>query len=541
MFPARPLLFLLMSLTPLAAAPSSPWNPDQGDGTYRNPVLFADYSDPDVIRVGDDYYLTSSSFNCVPGLPILHSKDLVNWRIVNHALPRQIPEDVFDQPQHGNGVWAPCLRFHDHTFYLYYPDPDFGIYVVTATDPSKAWSKPVLVKSGRGLIDPTPYWDEDGQAYLLHAWAKSRAGFNNVLTLHKMSADGLRVTDEGRVVIDGNKLAGYGTLEGPKLYRRAGWYYIFAPAGGVSDGWQSVFRAKNIDGPYEDRIVMDQGQSPINGPHQGALVDTVKGEWWFLHFQDRGAYGRVVHLEPVAWKDGWPIIGSDPDGDGKGEPVLTHKKPNVGATFPIGEPQTSDDFSAKKSLGLQWQWQANPKSDWFSLTAEPGCLRLFARPAAATSSLYLQPNLLLQKFPAPEFIATAKISFHPSTVGERAGLIVFGDSYAWIGLEQTADGIRLRQIVCDHARPKGSEQETASRSLAAKVVYLRVSVRTEARCEFSASEDGEHFQTLGPEFTATVGRWMGSKVGLFSVGLAGADGRGFADIDWFHVTSIASH
>jgi beta-xylosidase len=204
--------------------------------------------------------MVSSSFNCAPGIPVLHSRDLVNWRIVNHSLPRQVPEDVFSAPQHGKGCWAPALRFHDGRFWIYYPDPDFGIYLVTATDPRGAWSQPVLVKAGKGLIDPCPLWD-DGQVYLVHAWAKSRAGFNNVLTVVRLSADGTRALDEGKVVIDGDKLQGYATLEGPKLYKRDGSYYIFAPAGGVQRGWQSVFRARDIYGPYEARIVLHQGHT----------------------------------------------------------------------------------------------------------------------------------------------------------------------------------------------------------------------------------------------------------------------------------------
>jgi beta-xylosidase len=280
---------VLVAITALGTA--AQWAPDRGDGSYRNPVLHADYSDPDVIRVGDDYYLTASSFSCTPGLPILHSRDLVNWTIVNHALPRQVPEDVFAGVQHGKGCWAPAFRHHDGKFWIYYPDPDFGIYAVTATDPAGAWSAPTLVKAGKGLIDPCPFWDDDGRAFLIHAWAKSRSGINNILTLQRLSSDGLRVEGEARTVVDGSALPGYTTLEGPKLHKRAGYYYVFAPAGGVQRGWQSVFRSRNIEGPYEARIVLRQGGSAINGPHQGAWVETGRGEDWFLHFQDKDAYG----------------------------------------------------------------------------------------------------------------------------------------------------------------------------------------------------------------------------------------------------------
>ncbi|HEY5807073.1 MAG TPA: family 43 glycosylhydrolase, partial [Povalibacter sp.] len=354
-----------------APTPPGPWVADLGDGTYQNPILFADYSDPDAIRVGDDFYLTASSFLAAPGLPILHSKDLVNWTLVNHVFAQQPPVEHFSRPRHGQGVWAPAIRHHDGKYWIFYPDPDFGIYMTTATDPVGKWSAPLLIKPGKGLIDPCPFWDDDGQLYLIHGWAKSRAGISNLLTLYTLSADGTKVLDAGEVIIDANKLPDWRTLEGPKLYKRHGYYYVFAPAGGVATGYQAVFRSRNIRGPYENRIVLDQGNTTINGPHQGAWVDTASGEDWFLHFQDRGPFGRVVHLQPMEWNDDWPLMGTDPDKDGKGEPVLRHRKPDIGKTYPPAAPQTSDEFTAP-TLGLQWQWNANPQADWASLTASPG-------------------------------------------------------------------------------------------------------------------------------------------------------------------------
>ena len=162
---------------------SSVWVADQGDGTYINPVLYADYSDPDVIRVGDDFYMTASSFQSAPGLPILHSKDLVNWTIVNYALERIPPYDFYSAPQHGKGVWAPSIRHHDGEYFIFWGDPDFGIYMVKTTDPLGKWDEPVLVKEGKGMIDPCPLWDEDGKAYLVNGWAASRAGMNSTLTV----------------------------------------------------------------------------------------------------------------------------------------------------------------------------------------------------------------------------------------------------------------------------------------------------------------------------------------------------------------------
>ncbi len=523
------LLLAMFSTHVRAAAPA--WSADLGDGTFRNPILHADYSDPDAIRVGDDYWLTASSFSHVPGLPILHSRDLVNWELVGHALPRLVPEDVFRTPQHGKGVWAPAIRHHAGKFWIYYPDPDFGIYVVIATDPRGPWSAPVLVHGGRGLIDPCPLWDDDGRVYLVHGWAASRANIKNVLTLLELDATGTKIIDDFGWIINGNKLPNYTTLEGPKLYKRNGWYYIFAPAGGVKPGWQSVFRAKNIRGPYADRIVLAQGKSPVNGPHQGALVDTPSGESWFLHFQDVDAYGRIVHLQPVKWVDDWPLMGTGvATGAAKGEPVLTHRKPNVGSALvagPILEPATSDEFNAP-ALGLQWQWQGNPGADWVSLTAKPGALRLFAEPEPKPGNLYDSPALLLQKFPALEFNATAVLDV---TTAAQTGLIVFGYDYAWIGVR---DG-RLVQVTVMNAMGKPVATGKTAADKISGPVHLRVDVAAGGKCRFSYSLDGKAFTPLGEPFTANVGRWVGAKVGLFAAGAAGTS----ADYDAFLVGSTA--
>jgi beta-xylosidase len=526
-----------MHPTAPASAPSSApaWSPDCGDGRYRNPVLHADYSDPDAIRVGRDYYLVSSSFNCVPGLPLLHSRDLVNWRLLNHALPRLVPGDHFSTPRHGQGVWAPSLRHHAGKFWIYYPDPDFGLYVITADDPAGRWSEPVLVKAGKGLIDPCPLWDADGSVYLVHGWAKSRAGINNVITLVRLSADGQRVEEDLGIIVDGAQVPvpDFCTLEGPKLYHRDGWYYVSAPAGGVATGWQSVFRANNIRGPYEHRIVLAQGTTGINGPHQGALVDTPDGAWWFLHFQDMDAYGRVVHLQPVVWKEGWPVIGRDPDGDGTGEPVLVHPKP-LRTDDPPAAPATSDEFSSPQP-GLQWQWQANPAAGWSSLTEQPGCLRLHCQPEPRPANLYRAPHLLLQKFPAPEFCVTARLEFQSQAAGEYAGLLVFGYDYAWIGLHAGANGVDMVQAVRRQASEDGPQDLEILREDVTGPVWLRVTVQAGGRCVFAFSTDGDHFTDAGREFTATCGHWVGAKVGLFASAPGAASSRGRADFDWFRV------
>src|SRR5688500_1747059 len=235
-----------------------PWSPDAGDGTYRNPVLCADYSDPDVIRDNDDFWMTASSFNCTPGLPILHSRDLVNWTFVNHAV-KNLPDtrNVYGLPQHGCGVCPPAIRRHDGKFWIFFPMPDEGIYVTTATDPRGKWSEPRLLLEGKGLIDPCPLWDDDGKAYLVHAYARSRAGIKHILRVRPMSPDGTKILGEGQIVFDDPEKQP--TLEGPKFLKRDGVYYIAAPAGGVATGWQLILRAKNVYGPYEPKVVLEQG------------------------------------------------------------------------------------------------------------------------------------------------------------------------------------------------------------------------------------------------------------------------------------------
>lgn len=518
--------------------------PDQGDGTYRNPVLFADYSDPDVVRVGPDYYLTASSFLAVPGLPILHSRDLVNWTLINHALPRQLPIEHFSKPRHGQGVWAPAIRFHDGRFWIFYPDPDFGLYVTTAVDPAGDWTSPVLFKPGKGLIDPCPFWDEDGQLYVVHAWAKSRAGIANQLTLLRLNATATATLDAGEVIIDANRMPGWSTLEGPKLYHRGGYYYIFAPAGGVATGYQAVFRARSIHGPYESRIVLDQGRTPINGPHQGAWVDTPTGENWFLHFQDRGAYGRVVHLQPMVWRDDWPIIGSDSDSDGKGEPILTGPKPTVVAAGPRTAPATTDEFDGSRP-GLQWQWNANPQPGWASTQARAGWLQLTSVPTPArrndgsdaTGNRYDAPNFLLQKFPAPTFTVTTALDFTAGAPGEFAGLAVFGYDYALLGLRREASGNRLVLLVNREAHKAGAtEVEVASVAIDTPLARLRVSVGPDAICRFAYSTDDRVFTPIGESFRASGDRWIGAKVGLIASAQPGGAAAGHADFDWFRFT-----
>ncbi len=524
---------LFLSVAGQQTTISKVWVADNGDGTFKNPVINADYSDPDAIRVGDDYYLTSSSFNHAPGLPILHSKDLVNWKIIGHALQQQIPQDYFSKVQHGAGVWAPSIRFYKNEFYIYYPDPDFGIYVTKAKNITGPWATPVLVYEGKGLIDPCPLWDDNGKVYLAHALAGSRAGFKSVLIVNELNAAGDKVIGNDVLVYDGH--ASDATIEGPKFYKRNNYYYIFAPAGGVSTGWQVVLRSKNIYGPYERKVVMDQGKSTVNGPHQGAWVQTQTGEDWFLHFQDKDAYGRVVHLQPMKWVNDWPVIGADADGNGIGEPVMVYKKPNVGKKYPIVTPQESDEFN-DNNIGLQWQWQANPKLYWAFNYPANGALRMnsILKPDTA-KNLWDIPNMLTQKFPADEFTATTKFLFTPKTNGEQFGLVVMGMSYAAIAVTKKEDGLYIGYVKCNDAEHGKAEVIEQVQKVSSGDLYFRVKVVKDAVCTFSYSSDGKNFTDINSTFKAVPGKWIGATLGLYCSRTQKINDAGFADVDWFRI------
>ena len=514
------------------AGAGGPWVADLGNGRYQNPILYADYSDPDAIRVDSRFYMTASSFSNAPGLPLLQSTDMVNWQLVGHALPALVPAQAFATPQPGKGVWAPSLRHHAGKFWIFYPDPDFGVYVITATDFAGPWSAPHLLLPGKGIIDPSPLWDDDGKAWLVHAWAKSRAGFNNILTLRAMDPEARTLLDQrGQNIIDGNRLPGYTTLEGPKFYKKDGYYYIFAPAGGVEHGWQSVFRSRSIGGPYEDRIVMAQGRSTTNGPHQGAWVDDLQGRDWFYHFQDKGAYGRIVHLQPMRWRDGWPIIGIDREGQGTGEPVLVHDKPAGSTNGGILAPPAGDEFDARK-LGLQWQWNANPAPGWYETGARNGFLRLHAQAAPADGSVRDVPSVLTQKFPAPAFTVDTRIELQGAVT--RAGLVVLGIKYAWFGVRQTKQGAQLVLATCEQPAAACQEQVHTIGNVKREPLYLRAQVSEGATVRFAYSLDGKSYTLAGPPFTASVGRWVGAQVGLVATRAPGS-APAHLDVDYFRV------
>ena len=540
------LMMLALPMAALAQYKSQVWSPDNGNGTYTNPVINADYSDPDVCVAGEDYYLTASSFNCIPGLPILHSKDLVNWEIVGHAVKELEPKQEFDRPSHGNGIWAPSIRYHNGEFYIYWGDPDYGVFMVKAKDPAGEWSKPLCVIPGKGLIDTTPLWDDDGRCYLVNAYANSRSRFASVIAIRELSADGTKPIGNPVIIYDGNGTESR-TCEGPKIYKRDGWYWVMFPAGGVPTGFQVAMRSKNPFGPYESKVVLAQGKTKINGPHQGAWVHTKFGEDWFLHFQDEEAYGRVVHLQPVTWKDNWPVMGIDKDGDYCGEPVTTYRKPKTSGKVQVVNPAESDEFSDTR-LGLQWQWHAN-YNETFGMPTAFGSYRVYTHKVSEKfQNLWEVPNLLLQKTPADKFTATTKIRFTSKDQNQTGGLLMMGLDYSGLVVKRVGNDFQLLQISCksaDKGKPQTEQLIATLKPTAVDQIdyqpgthidiYMRMSVN-DGKMHFSYSLDGKKYTKCGTEFTMREGKWIGAKIGFVAYEPGQKTNRGWIDADWFRVT-----
>lgn len=554
--------------------------------TYRNPILFADYSDPDVIRVGDIFYMTASSFNYTPGLPILVSKDLVNWELKNYAL-ENIGQERFGIPRHSEGVWAPAIRYHEGMFYIYYGMPDEGYYVVRTRDPLGKWEEPVCVLEGKGLIDPCPFWDEDGKAYIIHGYAKSRIGFKSILGIFEMSSDGLKAISEDHFIFDGNDPAHPAvTIEGPKVYKRNGYYYILAPAGGVKYGYQVALRSRNIKGPYEIKTVMAQGSSVINGPHQGGLVDTSNGDEWFIHFQDRGLYGRICHLQPASWEEDWPVIGP-----GK-EPVYEYEKPACGA---VSEVTADENVSGNASVNMdaatenkklwqdtftggepsiEWQWLGDHRSSFFGKAAgdsrDPeenlsGGLRLFSlNPSKdAEPILWRSANVLTKKICYPVFEETIVMDASGLKSGERAGVCMMGGQYVTAYIEKKDDGYYVctamsegadadkKEVVLTRFRLEKlcakmvlSEAEAArklkfimtftykDRDFDSEELYFRnvddpmFGESPSLYIELQAGEDEP--ADLGIKFTPSDHTWVGAKTGIYAISSSAEGGHGNA-------------
>ena len=457
---------------------------------YENPILPYDFSDPDVIRLDKTYYMTFSSFAATPGLQILRSQDAIHWEYADAVLPDTIPGyGHLDACPAGGGVWAPSLRFYQGRFYIYYGDPDIGIFCIRSVDKTDKipcqWEPAVLVKAGKGLIDPCPLWDTNGRCYLVHAFAGSRAGFKSALAVCELSADGLSVIRDDELVFDGHP--GNPTCEGPKFYKRGAYYYIFCPAGGVREGWQLCLRSKSPYGPYEVKRVLEQGDTDINGPHQGAWVDN-----WFFHFQDVGAAGRIVHLQPLRWVQGWPVIGDE------GQPV----KAQYSAIAPMRE-----EFD-NRTLAPEWLWSGNRKAIYYYCNIDSSYLRLFTYPAEEVQTA---SNLLLRKIPAnTAFTFEARVRFTPNPRNrehEQAGLIVYGRQSRTLPI------------------PKDEQWW-----------YARIVMDKTQVCRFYLSRDGRVWQLLENAFQAVPGEWVGARVGFYATrDRRPINDAGYLDIDWMSI------
>lgn len=492
--------------------------PPQQHAMYRNPILFADYSDPDVIRDGDDYYLIASSFHFVPGIPILHSRDLVHWQISGHVVQRLTMSPAYDMhggTRYAGGVWAPAVRFHNGLFYVYFPTPDEGIFVSTAPHMTGPWSKPVAVISGPGYEDPCPFWDDDGKAYLVH----SRLGAGPLI-LHRMSPDGLHVLDSGRTIVNDPKHLP--VLEGPKFYKRNGWYYIFAPMGGVGGGSQAVLRSRNIYGPYDYRIVLAQGSTKINGPHQGGYVETPDGRGWFIHFQLRGAHGRIIHLEPVRWKDDWPIMGEAHDDSTTGQPVAEYPMPLIVPGADTWHPQTSDDFN-EPQLAPMWEWNHNPENAHWSLTERPGFLRLHPMHAP---DLFHARNTLTETMQDHSLEVTARFDLSHLQDGDRTGLTIFDKSLSYIGVVQSGKTQHL--VFSDH------NEDRTTAPLRTSIIQLRARVEGDIATYGYSVDEGHTFHPLGTPIKLVFSWWKGARPGLLAFNTNPSAAPGYVDIDWLH-------
>ena len=497
---------------------------DQGDGTYQNPGLNADFSDPDVIRVGEKFYMVASDFHFM-GMQVLESDDMVNWHYISQVY-RRFDEPGWDNNQHyAGGSWAPSIRFHNGQYYIFFCTPEEGLYMTTAKDPRGPWAPLHLVRRVEKWEDPCPIWDEDGQAYL----GRSRHGAGPII-LHRMSPDGKTLLDEGVTVYEGP------IAEGTKWLKRNGWYYLIIPEGGVGTGWQTVLRSRNIYGPYQRKIVLEQGSTRTNGPHQGALVDAADGSWWFYHFQETPVLGRVVHLQPARWQDDWPLMGVDLDGNGIGEPVTSWNKPlmaesekkEYGKEYQCVSSDFIDEFSFTESspqnkslptshlppssqLSPVWQWNHNPDDTHWSLTKRKGYLTIDALPADSLKSCR---NMLTQK-------VVGYLSESMTVVESKgdcyAGLFCSGKLFTGIGLCKKGVFIEQngqRRIILTGSFPR---------------LYLKVTNDSQQNShQYFYSIDGKSYLPACAPFAMRAGYWKGIRVGLFCYG-----SNGMAQFDSF--------
>ncbi len=482
---------------------------DNGNGTYTNPVIWADFPDNDVIRVGDTYYMVTTSMYIFPGVPVMKSNDLVNWQYCSDAVERFKQDPAYDMngaTRYGHGQWASSIRYHNGKFHILFVTLDEGGYHLTADRPEGPW---ILHKLPKAYYDAGLFYDDDGRIYIVHGYSK--------LSLTEVD-ENLAPISKDSVIVDKVQRRG---LEGSHVYKINGYYYIYATYGG-GDGYQVALRSKNIYGPYEEKVVLkDDMNLAGKGVHQGALIETQTGEWWSVIFQDRDGVGRCPTLQPVHWAGGWPMLGEN------GRAVVTYKKPDVGHVWPVTPLPTSDEFDSV-GLGLQWGWNHNPDDEKWSLTERKGFLRL--RTANVTQDFTRARNTLTQRPFGPFSVGTASMAVGGMRAGDIAGLGLIQLPYAFIGVR--AGNGKERQIVMVN---NGRTIDSFAIGEAA-LVYLRASVvTTRDEAAFSYSLDNQKFIPFGDtlHMSFSLKMFTGNKFALFNY--ATAETGGFVDVDWFRM------
>ncbi|MBQ0050858.1 MAG: glycoside hydrolase 43 family protein [Treponema sp.] len=494
---------------------------------YTNPIILCDYSDPDVIRVGDTFFLVASSFNFVPGLPVLASKNLVDWQLISYGA-RKIPLPGFEGVQNAHGIWAPSIRVHNDTFYIFFGTPDEGLFEVHTKNPYGEWSDWNCIWSGKGFEDPCPLWDDDGKVYLVHGYVKSRIGFNSKLGLLELDPVSLKAISEDKIIFDGTKTQP--TIEGPKFYKRNGYYYIFAPAGGVTKGWQTVLRSKRIDGDYEEKIVLAQGKTKINGPHQGGWVQTQTGEDWFIHFQDRGIFGRICHLQPMKWENDWPVMGKN------GEPVTKWKMPDCGngvvstgsttavknstTVFASATPSAGDTPATTPTEPSEFQFSGNAGVDVSNGVA-------VEKNAFGDGTLWMNPCVCTKKLDSKKAEYEREVKLTDSF--KNSGIIFLGNEYCALKIQKKSDGNYLVYL-----ESEGSENGDAVRTekilfeekIEKDVEAVTLKLNFKADSDFSGTIKCSAYFKIGgkckkafasKKFKTTNAHWVGGRYGFFEV------------------------
>jgi beta-xylosidase len=482
------------------------------NGNYTNPLIAADFPDPDVILVNDTYYMVSTTMFVFPGVTILKSRDLVNWEYCSNAVPRFDFSPCYNLDnchRYSHGQWATSLKYNNGKFYLLFITLDEGGFLGTASKPEGPWK---IEKLPKGFYDPGLFFDDDGKIYVAH-------GYSNIM-MTEVDQD-LAPKSRDSLVFRGNIRRG---LEGAHVYKINGYYYLYCTYGGL-DGIQVALRSKNIYGPYEQKVVIQDTTKGINfGIHQGALIKTQAGEWWTILFVDSGPFGRFPSLQPVTWVDGWPMVGVN------GKAVVTYAKPKIGKTYPDKKLPTSDEF-IDKSLGMQWGWNHNPDSTKWSLIQRPGYLRLTT--AKVTSNLREARNTLTQRIFANlnqdiPTVAVAKMEFGNMKDGDIAGLAVFQDPYAYIAVQKQNGTFML--IMVNNGRT------VAMTPLTGDTIYLRTTAsNVTEKATFEYSRDNKNFTQFGDELTMSFSLkiFTGNKFCLFNY--ATLDVGGYVDFDWFRV------